>query len=35
MLYFVGEVDVWCLKNFLFEFIIGNILKVRDLFDLD
>lgn len=31
--YFVGEVDAWCLKNPLFELIIGNIPKARDLSD--
>lgn len=33
--YFIGEVEVWCLKNFLYDVIIGNILDVRDLKDLD
>lgn len=33
--YFVGEVDAWCLKNPLFELIIGNIPKARDPSDPD
>lgn len=33
--YFVGEVDAWCLKNPLFELIIGNVPKARDPSDPD
>ena len=33
--YFIGEVEAWCLKNPLYDLIIGNIPKAREPRDPD
>lgn len=33
--YVFGEYEVWCMDNFVFDLIIGEVDNVRKLYDLD